>query len=80
MHLQLYLPEWLPLYLSGMALNFTYLEWLNDHTLMLKMVLFKQQPLEKAVWLTDGMESYRLQWFILLDGRAIRPRGLVLYI
>ena len=29
--------------LSGMAPNFTYLKWLNYHTLMLKMVLFEQQ-------------------------------------
>ena len=36
--------EWLQLYLSVMALNFTYLDWINYHTVMLKMVLFDQQP------------------------------------
>ena len=30
-----------------MAPNFTYLEWLNYHTLMLNMLLFDQQPRRK---------------------------------
>ena len=69
--------EWLQPYLSGMAPNFTYLEWLNYHTLMLGMVLFDQQPQRK---LSDwGMEGHRPQWFILLDGGAIRPRCLLFF-
>ena len=71
--------EWLQPYLSGMAPNFTlpcYLEWLNYHTLMFKMVLFDQQPQRK---LSDwGMEAHRLQWFIFLNGGAIRPSDLLL--
>ena len=40
--------EWLQLYLSGMAPNCIYLKWLNYHTLMLKIVLFDQQPQRKS--------------------------------
>ena len=36
--------EWLQLYLSRMAPSFTYLKRSNYHALMLKMVLFDQQP------------------------------------
>ena len=61
--------EWLQLYLPGMAPNFTYryLEWLNYHTLMLKMVLFDQQPRRK---LSDwGMEAHAYTSVIYLVKR-----------
>ena len=67
--------ERLQLYLSGMAPNFTYMEWLNYHTLMLKRVLFDQQAQRKlSEW---DMEAHILQWFILLNGWSIRTRFLL---
>ena len=55
--------------------NFTYMEWIDYHALMLIMVLFDQQPQRKlSGW---GMEADRLKWLISLNGGAIRPRGLL---
>ena len=95
-HIQLYLPGMAPALPTWNGSNFTYLEWLqlyllewlptlstwnqwlNYHTLMLKIVLFDQRPQRK---LSDwGMEAHKLQWFILLNGEAIRPRGLLFFI
>ena len=59
-----------------MAPNFTYLEWLNYHTLMLKMVLFDQQPQRKmSDW---GMEAHRLVIY-LVKWRSYQVERLLVF-